>query len=294
MVRMSRRITTDPVACGPAARAPAATGRAGRPGRGRRRSRPPPRRRPGSELRRSAASERVQARGARRAAAVTPLEPPAQRRGPRRRDGLADGQLHWSASPRRRLMRRTQRAARCRDDTVCSDPGRSRTGGTEGSRQHGGTSESDGPMIGMVLAAGCRPAAAAVHRHAAQGAASRSTGRRRSSTSRWRNLAAVELRDVAVVVGYRAEAVEARQARARGAPRRPAHPGAQRQGRGVEQLLLAVAGPRPLRAGRPAGQRRHRAPGRGRAPAAGRSRAGRGAPASCSPSTTRRCSPRRR
>ena len=90
-----------------------------------------------------------------------------------------------------------------------------------------------------------------------------------------RNLAAVGLTDVTVVVGYRAEAVHERQADARGAARRPAHPGPQRQGRGVEQLLLAVAGPRPLRPGRAAGERRHRAPGRRRADAAGRCRAAR-------------------
>ena len=106
-----------------------------------------------------------------------------------------------------------------------------------------------------------------------------------------RNLAEVGLTDVVVVVGYRGRGGRGAAGRAGGAARRQAHPGAQRQGRGVEQRLLPVAGPRPLRPGRAAGQRRHRAPGLRRADAARRAR---DRATSCSPSTTSRRSPTRR
>ena len=57
------------------------------------------------------------------------------------------------------------------------------------------------------------------------------------------NLAEVGLTDVTVVVGYARRGRRAAAGRARGAVRRHAHPGAQRPGRGVEQRVLAVAGP---------------------------------------------------
>ena len=78
-----------------------------------------------------------------------------------------------------------------------------------------------------------------------------------------RNLAAVDLRDVVVVVGYAADAVEERQA-ATSKQRHgvTAHAGAQRQGRDLEQRLLDVARPRPHARRRADRQRRHRAPGR--------------------------------
>ena len=83
-----------------------------------------------------------------------------------------------------------------------------------------------------------------------------------------RNLAAVGLTDVAVIVGHAAEAISDRVpalerdhgVRLELVPQRP--------GAGLEQRLLAVAGPRVLRPGRAAGQRRHRAPGQRRADAA--------------------------
>ena len=87
-----------------------------------------------------------------------------------------------------------------------------------------------------------------------------------------RNLAEVGLDDVTIVVGYRAGAVEARQAELSRRSTAYAHPGTQRQGRGVEQRLLPLAGPGTLRPGRAAGQRRHRAPGERRADPAGGTR----------------------
>ncbi len=59
------------------------------------------------------------------------------------------------------------------------------------------------------------------------------------------NFAAVDLRDVAVVVGYAADAVAERRVRPGAPVRRPARARAQRQGGGVEQRVLAVvrAGP---------------------------------------------------
>ena len=58
-----------------------------------------------------------------------------------------------------------------------------------------------------------------------------------------RNLAAAGLTDVTIVVGYRAERGRGAPGRLRAEVRRQDHPRAQRQGRGVEQRLLALAGP---------------------------------------------------
>ena len=89
-----------------------------------------------------------------------------------------------------------------------------------------------------------------------------------------RNLAAVGLRDIVVVVGYAADAVRDRAAaleREHGVRLTLVR---QRPGRGVEQRLLALAGPRPFRRGRAAGQRGHGAPRLGREDAARRGRPG--------------------
>ena len=93
---------------------------------------------------------------------------------------------------------------------------------------------------------GCRAAAAALHRHAAQGAGAR---RRRDDHPRHRAAQPRCGRSHRRRGGRRLPRRRRRgpPGRPRGAPRRDHHPRPQRQGRGVEQLLLAVAGPRPLR-----------------------------------------------
>src|SRR5208337_5016043 len=90
-----------------------------------------------------------------------------------------------------------------------------------------------------------------------------------------RNLVAVGLRDIVIVVGYAADAVRPAGRPGAGA-RGPADAAGQRPGRGVEQRLLALAGPRAFCGGRPAGQRGHGASGLGGEDAAGRRTRGHG------------------
>ena len=86
------------------------------------------------------------------------------------------------------------------------------------------------------------------------------------------NLKAAGLDDVAVVTGYAAGAVRGAQGGARAAPRRHARARLQRQGRDLEQRLLAVVRARAVRRGRAARQRRHRPPAERRGDAAGQPR----------------------
>ena len=92
-----------------------------------------------------------------------------------------------------------------------------------------------------------RPPPAPVHGHAAQG-----TRSDRPDTTvldlTLANYAEVGITDVAIVVGYAADAIEARVAGFAGAVRRHARTGAQRQGGDVEQRVLAVVCARPARA----------------------------------------------
>ena len=143
--------------------------------------------------------------------------------------------------------------------------------------------DGDDSLIGMVLAAGAgrrlRPDTDALPK-----ALLPVDGETTILDIALRNLAAVGLRDVVIVVGHAADAIADRLGRPGAGARGPADAGAQRPGRGVEQRLLALAGPRVLRGGRAAGQRRHRASGQGGEDAAGR----RAAPAAAAARQARR------
>ena len=102
-------------------------------------------------------------------------------------------------------------------------------------------------MIGLVLAAGAGRRLRPYTDTPSQGSgAGRTRGHRGRTTVldlTLGNFAEIGLTEVAIIVGYRKEAVYERKEALEAEVRPQAHPHRQRQGRGVEQRLLPVVRP---------------------------------------------------